>query len=96
MDQRTQCVFVANGEVQAQQVRAFLEAADIPTAVRGESLRNTHGLTLNGLGAVEIFVDNADVEEARSLLASVEAGQFRLGDDPDTHDPSTPASTLKK
>lgn len=83
MDHKTRCVLVANGEVQAQQVRAFLEAGGIRTAVRGESLRNTHGLTLNGLGAVEIFVDEADVEEARSLLDSAEAGQFRLGDDPE-------------
>jgi hypothetical protein len=87
MDHKTQRVMVANGEVQAQQVRAFLEAAGIQTAVRGESLRHTHGLTLNGLGAVEILVDDADAEQARSLLASVEAGQFRLGDDPDNHEP---------
>jgi hypothetical protein len=93
MDQKARCVLVANGEVQAQQVRAFLEASGIRTAVRGESLRNTHGLTLNGLGAVEIFVDEADVEEARSLLDSVEAGQFRLGDDPENQEKEGPAQT---
>ena len=81
MDQQPQCVFIASGEVQAQQVRAFLEAAGIATAVRGESLRVTHGLTLDGLGAVEILVSDADVEQARALLDSAEAGQFRLGDD---------------
>lgn len=81
MDQQPQCVFIASGEVQAQQVRAFLEAAGIATAVRGESLRVTHGLTLDGLGAVEILVSDADVEQARTLLDSAEAGQFRLGDD---------------
>ncbi len=81
MDQQPQCVFIANGEVQAQQVRAFLEAAGIATAVRGESLRVTHGLTLDGLGAVEILVSDADVEQARTLLDSAEAGQLRLGDD---------------
>ena len=31
MDEQMQCVFVANGEIHAQQVRAFLEAAGIPT-----------------------------------------------------------------
>ena len=81
MGQQPQCVFIANGEVQAQQVRAFLEAAGIATAVRGESLRVTHGLTLDGLGAVEILVSDADVEQARALLDSAEAGQLRLGDD---------------
>jgi hypothetical protein len=86
MDHNAHCVFVANGELQAQQVRAFLAAAGIKTAVRGEALRNTHGLTLNGLGAVEIFVDEADVAEVKSLLDSVEAGQFRLGDDSEKED----------
>jgi Putative prokaryotic signal transducing protein len=81
MTHQLHCVFVANGEVHAQQVRAFLAAAGIPAAVRGEALRHTHGLTLDGLGAVEIAVAEADVDRARALLASAEAGQFRVADD---------------
>jgi Putative prokaryotic signal transducing protein len=87
MDHPTQCVFVANGELHAQQVRAFLEAAGIATIERGEALRHTHGLTLDGLGAVAILVAPSDVEHARSLLDSAEAGRFRLADDdPETFD----------
>ena len=78
MSQQTQRVFVANGEIHAQQIRAFLESAGIPTAVRGESVRHTHGLTLDGLGAVEILVAETDVDQARSLLDAAEAGKFRL------------------
>lgn len=74
-------VFTANGEIQAQQVRAFLDAAGISTELRGESLRNTHGLTLDGLGMVEILVSDVDEARARALLASAEAGEFRLDDD---------------
>ena len=40
MDQALRCVFVADGEARAQQVRAFLEADGILTMERGESLRN--------------------------------------------------------
>lgn len=81
MDETLRRVFVANGEAQGQQVRAFLEAADIPAVERGESLRNTHGFMLDGLGAVEIYVREADEARARSLLDSAEAGAFRLPDD---------------
>jgi hypothetical protein len=81
MDQQPQCVFVASGEMQADQVRAFLEASGIATAIRGESLRRTHGLTLDGLGAVEILVADADADQARALLSSAESGHFRLGND---------------
>lgn len=80
MDPQLQCVFVANGEMHAQQVRTFLEAAGIATVERGESLRNTHGLTLDGLGAVEVLVADADAGRARSLLDSAEAGTFRLAE----------------
>ena len=82
MERYNVCVFVASGETHCQQVRSFLEAAGIPTRVRGEALRNTHGLTLNGLGSVEILVADTDAETARSLLRSAEAGRFRL-EDPD-------------
>jgi len=83
MDQPLQCVFVASGEVQAQQVRTFLEAQGIPAVERGESLRLTHGLTVNSLGAVEICVAEADADRARALLDSADAGEFRLTDDAD-------------
>jgi hypothetical protein len=81
MDKELRCVFVASGELHAQQVRAFLEAQGIETVERGESLRNTHGLTIDGLGAVEVCVAAADLDRARSLLESADAGHFRLGDD---------------
>jgi hypothetical protein len=77
------CVFTANGETQAQQIRAFLEAAGIPSELLGESLRKTHGLTIDGLGSVEIVVSDGDAERARSLLADAERGQLRLDDDAD-------------
>ena len=81
MNQDQRSVFIASGEIHAQQVRAFLEAAGISSALHGESLRNTHGLTLDGLGMVRIIVAAADEERARALLASAEAGAFRLEDD---------------
>jgi hypothetical protein len=84
MDLSLRCVFVANGEIHAQQVRAFLAAAGIPAAERGESLRNTHGLTLDGIGAVEILVAEVDADRARSLLDAAEAGTFRLADSEET------------
>lgn len=78
MDEPLQCVFVANGEMHAHQVRTFLEAAGIPVAESGEALRHTHGLTLDGLGSVAILVADADADRARSLLDSAEEGAFRL------------------
>ena len=74
-------VFVASGELQAQQIQGFLEAAGIESELRGEALRKTHGLTIDGLGRVEIFVSRADEERAVELLASAERGAFRLDDD---------------
>ena len=98
MDLQMKGVFVASGEVEAQQVRAFLEAAGIATAERGEALRKTHGLTVEGLDAVEILVEEADVAQAREMLASAEAGAFRLGDDAEPsearlNDPNDPTTT---
>ena len=77
------CVFTASGEIQAQQVRSFLAAAGISSELQGEALRKTHGLTIDGLGKVEIVVAADDEDRARALLASAEAGEFRLDDDAD-------------
>ena len=74
-------VFNASGELQAQQIRGFLAAAGIASELRGESLRKTHGLTIDGLGMVQVVVSSDDEEQARALLATAEQGTFRLEDD---------------
>jgi hypothetical protein len=73
-------VFVASGEVEAQQVRAFLEAEGIETMLTGEAARHAYGLTIDGLGAVTILVPDEDADAARVLLRSAEAGALRLPD----------------
>jgi hypothetical protein len=51
MQQQPQCVFIANGQLHADQVRAFLAAAGIRSVERGESVRHTHGITVDGIPA---------------------------------------------
>ena len=80
MNSDLRSVFVASGEIHAQQVRSFLEAAGIHVVERGEALRHTHGLTVDGLGAVELMVAETDEAHARELLASADAGDFRVAD----------------
>jgi hypothetical protein len=78
MDRDTVTVYSAQGEIEEQQVRSFLAAHGIPTAVRGEALRKTHGFVLDGLGEVAIEVPAEHAEEARELLAAVERGELAL------------------
>ena len=73
-------IFIAQGELEETQVRSFLAAHDIPTSTRGEALRHTHGLTLNGLGAVEIMVAAEHETTARQLLDQAERGELTLDD----------------
>jgi hypothetical protein len=75
------CIFMASGEIEAQQIRGFLTAGGIPCELRGESLRKTHGLTIDGLGMVQVVVSEEDEEQARALLASAERGVFRIDED---------------
>ena len=66
------CVYKANGDPEAQQIKAFLGAHGIPCEFRGEALRMTHGFTLDGLGVVRICVPQELVAEAKALLAKAE------------------------
>ena len=75
-------VSTVQGQFDEGQVRAFLEANGIPTQVRGEALRKTHGLTMDGLGAVEILVPKTQADAARDLLALAERGEMRIDDLP--------------
>ncbi len=71
-------VFTAQGEPEEQQVRSFLAAHGVTTWVRGEALRKTHALTLDGIGQVEVLVSAEDEIEARRLLEEADRGAFAL------------------
>ena len=77
--------FVVVSTVQGQfvevQLRSFLEANGIPTQVRGETIRSTHGISIDGLGSVEILVPRELADDARELLDQVERGDLRLADE---------------
>jgi hypothetical protein len=84
MYERDRCVFVAHGEAETQQVRAFLRASGILSATRGESIRHVHALVVGDLSAVEILVSEADEDEARTLLQSVAAGELEIDETTET------------
>jgi hypothetical protein len=76
-------VCAVQGQFAEAQVRAFLEANGIPTQVRGETLRTTHGISIDGLGSVEILVPADKADQARDLLNQAEAGALSLAADED-------------
>ena len=74
-------VSTVQGQFAEEQVRAFLEANGIPTQVRGETLRTTYGIAIDGLGSVDILVPQERADEARDLLAHAERGDLALAVD---------------
>jgi len=74
-------VFTANGQIDAQQVKAFLEASGVRCMLRGESLSKTHAFCVDGLGRVDVLVSADDEGRASELLASADRGVLRLPDD---------------
>jgi len=76
-------MFQAQGEVEAQQVSAFLRAHGIIATMHGEALRNTHGMVLDGLGAVTLLVPSDDAHRAGELLDQARRGDLQLEEDLD-------------
>jgi hypothetical protein len=83
MESETTCVFTAQGDFEAQQMKAFLEAHGVPCEFRGEALRITHALTVDGLGQVELHVPLDRVDKARELVKRVQSGDLELEADVD-------------
>ena len=63
-------VFTANGEVEAQAIRAALVAAGIPAELRMEAAQQLFAVTVDGLGAVKVMAPSDRAEEARAVIAN--------------------------
>jgi len=79
-------VSTVQGQFAEEQVRAFLEANGVPTEVRGETLRTTYGISVDGIGRVEILVPVDRADEARDLLKQADTGALSLAVDQDPPD----------
>lgn len=65
-------VWRTQGEVNAQLVRSLLEGSGIRSMLTGESLRLTHGFTIDGLALVRVLVRPVDVRRACEIIASTQ------------------------
>ena len=79
-------VSTVQGQFIEAQLKSFLEAHDIPCQLRGESLRVTHAISIDGIGAADVLVPAALADKARALLAEAERGELTIDDTTDTDD----------
>jgi hypothetical protein len=63
-------VWTAHGEMDAQVIRSVLEGDGIDSMLSGESVRLTHGITVDGLAEVKVLVRKEDEERAREVIAA--------------------------
>lgn len=63
-------VYVAQGMLRAMVIRGALESAGIPVMLSYESLGQTLGLTVDGLGQVRVMVPAEWAKEAKELLTT--------------------------
>ena len=75
-------ISIVQGQFVEAQIKAFLEAHGIPCQLRGEALRVTHAISVDGIGAAEVLVPADRAEEARDLLARADRGELAIDDPP--------------
>ncbi len=61
-------VFASHGPLEAEVAKSKLSGEGILAVLRFEALGRVLGLTVDGLGLVEVLVAPADAERARALL----------------------------
>ncbi|HEX7587988.1 MAG TPA: DUF2007 domain-containing protein [Anaerolineae bacterium] len=68
-DEALVSVYTSTGPLGAEVVKGRLESAGIPAMLKYESIGRTMGLTLDGLGEVQVMVQKEREQEALALLA---------------------------
>jgi hypothetical protein len=71
-------VATVQGQLEEDQIRAFLESNDIPCEVRGGMFRNVYPVNIDGIGAIEILVPKDLVDRALDLLEKADHGDLAI------------------
>lgn len=61
-------VYAAQGQLRAAVIKSALESAGIPVMLKYESIGATLGLTVDGIGRVNVLVPAEWEQEARDLI----------------------------
>lgn len=69
-------VYAAAGLLEADMLKAFLEAQGLQVYLSQESVGRTLGLSAGILGMVEVLVPESRVAEAQELLTAIAKGEF--------------------
>ena len=65
-------VYTAMGLLQAEVIKSKLEAAGIPALLRYDTTAVVYGITVDGLGEVQVQVPQEAAEVARQLIEPVD------------------------
>lgn len=79
-------VYASAGQLEAEMIKAFLEAQEIQVVLNQESVGRTIGLSAGRLGQVQVLVPESQVEEARKCLQDMAAGKYENFDSIDIPD----------
>ena len=69
-------VYVANGQPEAEIIKGRLESEGIPAILRYEAAGFIYGLTIDGLGQVEVQVPSSLAQRAKQILAIVKNEEY--------------------
>ncbi len=75
-------IYRANGQLDADMIRVFLEAYGIQVLLAGESAGRVTGLTIGSMGEVPIFVLKSQAAQARELLDAMQRGDLEKPEPP--------------
>lgn len=64
------CVLTVYGQLRAMVAKSRLEFNGIPVVLRYESAGNVFGITVDGLGKIDVLVPQAAVDDATTILES--------------------------
>lgn len=88
-------VYSAAGKLEAEMVKAFLEAQGLKVILSQESVGQTIGLSAGRLGKVEVLVPEFQIDEAKEFIRAIANGEYEdfeytdLPDEPDSQDSTT-------
>lgn len=83
-------IYSAAGQLEADMLKGFLEAQGLQVYLSQESVGRTLGLSAGSLGIVSVMVPESQVNEAKTLLADIAAGEFDNSEYPDESEENSP------